>query len=100
MSQRYFVNTGDGVDFYDSREKAIAAAQNAIDGWRDCCDPEWPEEVESVCWGPIAGESIPQHRGAEGEYLEYELSIPVIEWRCNLCGGLVLFDGTKPGVAQ
>ena len=75
-------------------------AQKAIDDWRDCCDPEWPEEVESVCWGPVFGEStsndVDDDHPRDARYTDYKLTDPPIQWRCNLCGGLVSFDGTKP----
>lgn len=75
---RYFVNTGDGVEYYDSLAEAETAAQNAIDGWRDCCDSEWPEEVESVCYGKVLGRStqVPCQTGLiaeEQKYVNYEL---------------------------
>lgn len=92
---RFFVNTGDGVEYCDTQEEAIALAQKAIDEWRDCCDPEWPEEVENVCWGPVLGEST-MIDIEDGQYANYELTDSPIQWRCNLCGGLVSFDGTKP----
>ena len=91
----FFVNTGDGFDFYNTEEEAIQAAQDAIDDWRDACDPEWPEEVENVCWGKVLGTSI-GHESEDGKYIEYELSESNQEWRCNLCGGIVRFDGTAP----
>ena len=39
------------------------------------------------------GEEIYLYKGKEAEIL-----IAVIngQWRCNICGGLVSFDGTKP----
>lgn len=92
---RYFVNTGESVDFYDTAEQAINAAEKAIEDWRDCCDPDWPDEVENVCWGPIHGESVAIDVEG-GKYLRYELSEPPDIHRCKLCGGLVTFDGTKP----
>lgn len=73
---QYFVNTGDGVLIVDSAEKAAVAAQNAIDGWRDCCDPDWPEEVADVCWGPIYESAIEVSRGENGEYADYVLKKP------------------------
>lgn len=91
----FFVNTGDGVEYCKTREEAIALAQKAIDDWRDCCNSEWPEEVENVCWGEVLGESK-MIDIEDGMYANYELTAPPAEWRCNICGGLVTFDGTKP----
>ena len=52
---KWFVNTGDIFETVETKEEAQAAALKAIDDWRDCCDPDWPEEVRSVCFGPIFG---------------------------------------------
>lgn len=41
--------------FVATRKEAEALAQRAIDDWRDGCDPEWPEEVDDVCFGNVIG---------------------------------------------
>jgi hypothetical protein len=33
---------------YDTLEEAMKAAQHVINGYRDACDPEWPEYVEDI----------------------------------------------------
>lgn len=91
---RYFVNTGDGVEYYDSLAEAETAAHNAIDGWRECCDPEWPEEVESVCYGKVLGRStqVPCQTGLiaeEQKYVNYELHPQMQTHRCPFCKGSV-----------
>lgn len=91
---QFFVNTGDGIEVVNSRDEAIKLAQEAIDGWRDCCDPGWPEEVANVFWGEIHSTATADDRG--DDCVEYVLSESPAEWRCNICGGLVKFDGTKP----
>ena len=53
MTLRFFVDTGDGYELWETEEEARAAAQSAIEYWRTIADPEWPEEVERVCWGEI-----------------------------------------------
>lgn len=68
---KFFVNTGDGIEFCDTAEEASGRAQKAIDGWRDCCDPEWPEEVSDVCWGQVLGQSV--EVDVEGKYVDYKL---------------------------
>lgn len=97
---QYFVHTGDGYEIYDTCEKAKQAAQDAIDAWRDCCDPGWPEEVANVFWGPIFGQSKPEDRGENNEYVEWVLESTHQEYRCEPCGGIVRFDGTKPGISH
>ena len=93
---RFFVDTGDGFEYCDTQAEAIALAQKAIDNWRDCCNPDWPEEVDRVSWGCVLGESEPVEI-ENGDYLNYKLSDPPAVYRCNQCGGLVQFDGTPPG---
>lgn len=93
---RFFVNTGEGIYYYDTQEEAVAAAEQAIKDWKTCCDPEWPEEVEQVCWGAVLGETLAIESGENNEYVDYKLSEHPAMWRCNLCGGLVSFDGTAP----
>jgi hypothetical protein len=52
------VDTGDGVEYCETRQQAMALAERAIEHWREQCDPEWLEEVEGVCWGPVMGQSV------------------------------------------
>lgn len=54
----FFVYTGEQFELVATREEAIRMAEDAIDDWRDCCDPEWPEEVANVCWGEVKGHCI------------------------------------------
>jgi hypothetical protein len=58
MAKRFFVDTGDGIEYCETQDQAIALAERAIEHWREHCDPEWPDEVESVCWGQVMGESV------------------------------------------
>jgi len=51
----FFVYTGEQFELVATREEAIRMAEGAIDDWRDCCDPDWPEEVRNVCWGEVKG---------------------------------------------
>lgn len=69
----FFVDCGDGVEIYDTEHEAKEAAQKALEGWRECCDPEWPEEVERVCWGEIRECVVPVPKGENDEYVDYEL---------------------------
>ena len=52
---RFFVYTGEQFVTCETREEAIRIADEALDDWRGCCDPEWPDEVTNVCWGEIRG---------------------------------------------
>lgn len=71
--ERFFVSTGDNLEYYETREEAKAAAEFAIAQWKDCCDPEWPEEVEAVCWGVILERAKGVITGENNEYVNYEL---------------------------
>jgi hypothetical protein len=59
MSQKnFFCYDGDSsTDFFATEEEAVAAANTAIQYWRDLTidDGEWPCEVERVYWGRIHG---------------------------------------------
>lgn len=73
--KRYFCDTGDGLLYFDTPEEAQAAAQVAIEPWKDYSGMEWCEEVESVCWGEIrqrvvAVDVVP---GVERDMCNYEL---------------------------
>jgi hypothetical protein len=59
MAKRFFVDTGAGIEYCETQSQAIALAEQAIEHWREQCDPEWPDEVDSVCWGEVKGESVP-----------------------------------------
>ena len=48
-------NEDDGIENHKTRKDAEESAQKSIEIYRDLCDPEWPEEVESVCFGVILG---------------------------------------------
>jgi hypothetical protein len=75
MAKRFFVDTGDGVEYCETQAQAIALAKRAIEHWRGCCDPEWPEEVDDVCWGEVKGESM-MVKNAGGAFVGYRLSDP------------------------
>lgn len=92
----FFVFDGENyTDGYETAEAAKAAAEAAIDMWRDACDPEWPEEVSNVTWGKVLG--FARDVEIEERFVRFELCDLDHEFRCNMCGGLVRVDGTKPG---
>jgi hypothetical protein len=67
---RYFSHSSDlGIEFHGTLEKAKASAENEIDEYRDCCNPGWPEEVDSVCYGAViavASEQVKREPGTDG----------------------------------
>jgi hypothetical protein len=86
MATRFFVDTGKGIEYCETQEQAIALAEQAIEHWREQCDPEWPDEVDSVCWGQVMGESVMVEIDG-GAFAEYRLSEPAAnsEGKGNQC---------------
>ena len=57
--KQYFAYSQDlGFELYATADEARAAAQKEIDAYRDCCDPEWPEEAQWIYWGKVSERSI------------------------------------------
>ncbi len=92
---QWFVNTGDSFETVDTKEAAQAAALKAIDDWRGCCDPDWPEEVREVCFGPIFGHAaeIDVEADPDSFYADYVLDeVPTTKVQHDL-GFQVPYDG-------
>jgi len=53
VRKQWFCFGGDVIEYFDSEDEARGAAVKALEFYRDCCDPEWPEEVGSICWGKV-----------------------------------------------
>jgi hypothetical protein len=68
----------DGFMLHESEQHAKEYAQKLIDGWRDLAreDNEWPEDVDSVCYGQIVGKARPlrvEYEHDDRETFDYEL---------------------------
>jgi len=52
---RFFINTGDGIEFASTEEEARKVANESLEFWRkdarDCA--EWSDEAGTVYWGEI-----------------------------------------------
>ena len=72
-AERFFVWSGDGIEFYETADEAKQAADFAIQQWKSACDPEWPEEVEEVCWGRVKQRAKVFYRGENLECTDYAL---------------------------
>lgn len=60
VGDRYFSYSTDmGFEEYPTRDEAIECANIQIKHYREDAirDDEWPDEVDSVCWGVILGRS-------------------------------------------
>lgn len=53
MIYRYFVDTGEGIEYHETEQAARESADANIDGWKAYGGNEWPEEVKQVCWGVV-----------------------------------------------
>lgn len=68
---------GAGLEFHSTEGEAKKAAEDAIDNERDACDPEWSEEVDSICWGRVMGRasrSVTTDDETGQEYWDYSLA--------------------------
>lgn len=100
----------DGLDFETHATEAEAAesARRAMQFWSDSAADGWDELSTAVCYGrithavgvhPIDVTDENSHQippgcdGLEEHTLE---RIAPTEHRCNICGGVVTFDGTPP----
>jgi hypothetical protein len=52
---RYFVDTGDGIEFCDTEEAAKEQALKALAYWREesRTSNEWCDQIAEVCWGEV-----------------------------------------------
>ena len=70
--QPWFMYDGQGMQFFGTAKEAADAAQDAIDDYRSDCDPDWPVEVEWVCWGRVHQEAT-KVAVVETEYCDFIL---------------------------
>lgn len=106
---RYFSYGADG-DFSEhaTAEDARNSAEDYLQTERDNAQDGWDECVHNICWGRILGrvtqtetrECTPEEKEAYGfdEIWEFDLVESKETYRCNVCGGLVQFDGTAPTI--
>jgi len=104
----WFCFDGHSFEVHDTEEKARKHAEAAMQDWQDDAADGWDELSTQVCYGKVTHsvkvESIEvtnenEHyvpHGCDGlEEHKLEQVVPD-EYRCNICGGLVSFDGTPP----
>jgi len=72
---RFFINTGDGIEFASTEEGARKVATEAIVFWRRAAidDGEWCDEITSVFWGEIREKVKAVSVGEDGDYTDYQL---------------------------
>lgn len=77
MRDRFFVDNGDGTEYYATEAEARKAADDWIAEYQTI--PEWDEAVDRVCWGEVREYA----RGYQNaEYISYKLA-PVVKARGN-----------------
>lgn len=109
----WIVYSDNGVDFFNTEDEAVQFARSVIEAMRD---EEWPDEVENVLVAKVTHASEKTnvvtrdmlddehcykgryYPGNFDYYCDYEMrqSNEEQEYRCNICGGIVKFDGTPP----
>lgn len=76
---RFFVETGDGVQFVATEAEARTLAAGCLAELRECArlEGEWRDEVELICWGPVQEQVKAVAVGDGGDYTDYQLKA---EW--------------------
>ena len=100
-------------DFFDSLDEAMANAKERI---AEYLDELWPDDMDgAIVVAQVVSESTMvnvvtrdmlddngccngrHYSGTEAEFwCDYVMPDAAITHRCNICGGLVQFDGTPP----
>jgi hypothetical protein len=72
---RFFVDTGDGIEFKKTEAEAKALAAESLEFWKKRArdNGEWDDEVGRVCWGPVQEKVEAVAVGDFGYYTEYQL---------------------------
>lgn len=104
----WFSFDGESFETHGTESEAEAFAQRAMQFWADGADDGWDELSTQVVYGKVTHavrvEEIEVNddnrhlltAGCDGmEHHHLEKIVPD-EHRCNICGGVVSFDGTAP----
>lgn len=102
----------DGVSFeaHNTEEEAAKRAAEAMVFWHEDADEGWNDLSDQVCYGRITHavrvercevtdenrHMVPPDTTEIEEHFLEPIEGPI--YRCNVCGGLVRFDGTKPSI--
>jgi hypothetical protein len=65
---RYFVNTGDGIEYRNTEQDARRLAIRSLESWRERArqSGEWDDEADEVCWGRLEQVAIPLPASDDG----------------------------------
>jgi hypothetical protein len=74
MHKYFYYDSESGFDTFETEQEAIETANKMIDEARQeaIYDGEWPEWVDSICYGKITGLSVADLQ-EDGESYEYSL---------------------------
>lgn len=104
----WFSYDGESFQIHNTEEEAKALAEEAMQDWSDRAGDGWDDVSDQVCYGRVTHavrverpEITEENRhlvpaGCEGIEEHYLEKIVPDDFRCNICGGVVMFDGTKP----
>jgi hypothetical protein len=91
-----------GMEFHDTQEAAVKAAQECLDSESDNAGDGWAEDVDNICWGVVCGHAAMVNRepappGCDCDfYCDYEL-MTTDDLRATLAG--VLESNAKADLA-
>lgn len=104
----WFSFDGESFETHNTEKEAREYAESAMDDWADTADDGWNENSVHVSYGKIT-HAVRVERvditeenvhlvphGCEGIEEHYLEKIVPDDYRCNICGGVVSFDGTPP----
>lgn len=104
----WFSFDGENFETHETEAEARELAELAMQDWEDCAGDGWHENARHVVYGKVThavrveeievteenAHMVPH--GCEGiEHHHLEKIVPN-DYRCNICGGIVSFDGTPP----
>lgn len=101
----WFSFDGHQFNTYETAEAAKKDANDALEMFRDEAPEGWAEEAYQVCWGRILehAEIVSERPATEDDCCVGSVDtiqeinlIGMREYRCGVCGGIVIFDGTAP----
>lgn len=58
MKMFFVYDPNDGIEFYETEERAKAEAEKYIESYRDEAQEGWADEVEGVCWGEVIQHTV------------------------------------------
>lgn len=104
----WFSFDGETFETHDTEYAARLTAEKSMSFWSDEAADGWSEESRRVSYGKVThavrvetievddGNRYMIPQGCDGIEQHHLEKIVPDEYRCNICGGIVSFDGTAP----